>query len=263
MGVLDGVTATMERHVVIDCFPESAARYLQDHALVVVDVIRATTTAVGAVALGRRCFPVPSLEAAWRLRSRLPNPLLVGELAGIKPRGFAINNSPAEVAMRKDIARPMVLLSSSGTRLMHAARDGLAVYLACFRNAASIAAYLAGRHDRIAVIGAGSRGEFRKEDQICCAWIAADLMRLGYRAADARTTAVVNRWAAAPATACAGGKSAAYLRESGQRRDLDFILGHVNDQEDVFRLEGPEVVMLPAETDEQAGGAAAAQAGGA
>ena len=38
---------------------------------------------------------------------------------------------------------------------------------------------------------------------------------------------------------------------------------HVNDLEDVFRLEGPEVVMLPAETDEQAGGAAAAQAGGA
>ena len=254
----------MERQVVIDCFPESAARYLQDHALVVVDVIRATTTAVGAVALGRRCFPVPSLEAAWRLRRRLPNALLVGELAGIKPQDFAMNNSPAEVALRKDIARPMVLLSSSGTRLMHAAQDGLAVYLACFRNAASIAGYLAGRYDRIAVIGAGSRGEFRKEDQICCAWIAADLMRLGYRAADARTVGVVNRWADAPATACTGGKSAAYLRKSGQRRDLDFILGHVNDLEDIFRLEGAEVVMLPGESDEEAaGGGAAAQAGGA
>ena len=254
----------MERHVVIDCFPESAARYRQDHALVVVDVIRATTTAVGAVALGRHCFPVPSLEAAWRLRRRLPNALLVGELAGVKPHGFAINNSPAEIAMRTDIARPMILLSSSGTRLMHAARGGRAAYLACLRNAASIAAHLAGRYDRIAVIGAGSRGEFRKEDQICCAWVAADLMRLGYRAADARTIGVVNRWADAPATACAGGKSAAYLRDSGQRRDLDFILGHVNDLEDVCRLEGPEVVALPVESDQRAaGGGAAAQAGGA
>ena len=28
---------------------------------------------------------------------------------------------------------------------------------------------------RVAVIGAGSKGEFREEDQICCAWIAAGL----------------------------------------------------------------------------------------
>ena len=254
----------MERFVVIDCFPESAAHYLGGHAVVVVDVIRATTTAVTAVALGRRCLPVPSLEAAWRLRRRLPNALLVGELAGMKPHGFAINNSPAEVAMRTDIARPMILLSSSGTRLMHAACGSQTAYVACFRNAASLAIHLAGRHDRVAIIGAGSRGEFRKEDQICCAWIAADLMRAGYRTADSRTTGVVERWGDAPATACANGKSAAYLRDSGQRRDLDFILAHVNDLEEIFWLDGAEVVMMPVEGDERAtGGGAAVEAGGA
>jgi hypothetical protein len=43
-------------------------------------MIRASTTAVTAVAAGRLCFPVASLEAAVPLAARLDNPLLVGEL---------------------------------------------------------------------------------------------------------------------------------------------------------------------------------------
>ena len=50
-----------------------------------IDVIRATTTAVTAVAAGRRCFPVASLEEAVPLAARLANPLLVGELGGNRP----------------------------------------------------------------------------------------------------------------------------------------------------------------------------------
>ena len=36
----------MTETVVIDCFPSSVARYVDDHAIVAVDVIRATTMAV-------------------------------------------------------------------------------------------------------------------------------------------------------------------------------------------------------------------------
>ena len=71
--------------VVIDCFPESALRYRDGWAVVAIDVIRATTTATTAVALGRRCFPVPSLEAAVPLAAQLDRPLLVGELGGTCP----------------------------------------------------------------------------------------------------------------------------------------------------------------------------------
>src|SRR6266511_4253907 len=77
----------MPKTVVIDCFPESAARYVDDHVIVAVDVIRATTTATTAVALGRRCFPVPSLEAALPLAARLDNPLIVGEPGGASGLG--------------------------------------------------------------------------------------------------------------------------------------------------------------------------------
>jgi len=73
--------------VVIDCFPESAKKYRFGYAVVAVDVIRATTTAVTAVSLGWRCFPTPSLEAVGPLAARLDNPLLAGRWAGICPTG--------------------------------------------------------------------------------------------------------------------------------------------------------------------------------
>ena len=51
----------MRKTVVIDCFPESMETYRDGYAIVAVDVIRATTTAVTSVALGRKCFPAPTL----------------------------------------------------------------------------------------------------------------------------------------------------------------------------------------------------------
>jgi len=239
----------MGRTVVIDRFAEQASAYVDGYAIVAVDVIRATTTAVTAVAQGRRCFPVPSLDAARRLRARLADALLAGEVDGRMPAGFTLNNSPATLAARRDVSRPVILLSSSGTRLMHAARQCEAAYVACFRNAAAVARHLARRHENIAVIGAGSRGEFRKEDQICCAWIAASLLDAGYEPRDRRTVTIVERWRDAPARACADGKSAAYLRRSGQLRDLAFVLTHVDDLDAPCAVEGDEIVTLPAERE--------------
>jgi 2-phosphosulfolactate phosphatase len=232
--------------VVIDALPESARRWVATHAVVAVDVIRATTTAVTAVALGRRCFPVSSIAAAHGLRAQLDGALLAGELNGNTPRGFDLGNSPAAIAQRTDIHRPLILLSSSGTQLLDAARTAPAVYLACFRNAVALGRQLAGQHPRIAVIGAGSRGEFRIEDQICCAWVAAALLEAGYEAADVSTREVVARWRSAPATAAATGRSAEYLRRTHQMQDLDFVLGHVNDLDMCCTLAEDEIVALPA-----------------
>jgi hypothetical protein len=56
--------------------------YTDGRALVAVDVIRATTTAVTAISMGRECHLVPTLQAAFDTASRLPNVLLAGELGG-------------------------------------------------------------------------------------------------------------------------------------------------------------------------------------
>jgi len=231
----------MPKSVVIDSFAESVTRYRDGWAVVVVDVIRATTTAVTAAAGGRRCFPAPNVAAALAIAGSLSNPLLAGESSGAMPASFEMDNSPAQLAGRTDTHRPLILVSSSGTRVIHEATGCEAVYLACFRSYSRLAVHLARRHPRVAVIGAGSKGEFREEDQICCAWIAAALMRRGYAPGSARTTEVVGRWRDAAPTACLCSRSVDFLRRTGQLRDLDFILGHIDDLPQVFEIRNGEV----------------------
>jgi 2-phosphosulfolactate phosphatase len=237
----------MRGSVVIDCFPDSVVRYREAYAIVAIDVIRAMTSAVTAVAMGRQCFPVPSLEAALHLAAELNNPLMVGELGGEMPDGFDMNNSPAELARRTDIFRPMILLSSTGTKLIWEAGKCDAAYVACFRNYASLSNYLVRHHRKVAVIGAGSRGEFREEDQMCCAWIAENLIEAGYEAQDDKTVEIVQRWSGAPPDAFISNRSVDYLRRSGQLEDLEFILTHVNDLSDTFLIRYGQIVMVPSE----------------
>jgi 2-phosphosulfolactate phosphatase len=231
--------------VVIDCFPDSVRRYRDGYAVVAIDVIRATTTAVTGVSLGRRCFPVPSIEHALPIAARLNQPLLVGELGGNMPFGFDMTNSPAELATRTDQSRPMILLSSSGTQLIANAAECDAVYIASLRNTTALVDHLAERHRRVAVIGAGTRGEFREEDQYCCALVAQGLMDRGFAAEDQQTRDVMDRWRGRPADSWIESKSVDYLRKSGQLRDLDFILAHIDDLQAAFMLKHGEVVLMP------------------
>jgi 2-phosphosulfolactate phosphatase len=233
------------REVVIDCFPQNALLYRRDYTMVAIDVIRATTTAITAVASGRRCFPASSVADALSLASQLNNPVLVGELGGNTPYGFDMTNSPAEIELRQDIERPMVLLSSAGTQLICESRSDNGTFLACFRNYSSLALYLSAHASKVAVLGAGTRGEFREEDEMCCAWIAGILMQSGFDPVNDRTIQIVNRWKGTHVDECLVSNSVEYLRNTGQTRDLDFVLNHDNDLNAVFRLRDREVVMLP------------------
>jgi 2-phosphosulfolactate phosphatase len=236
----------MHGTVVIDCFPDSVKKY-RDHAIVGVDVIRATTTAVTAVAMGRRCFLAPTLEGVVELAQRLKNPLVVGELGGNMPYGFDMTNSPAELMTREDVERPMILISTSGTPVVSESAQCVAGYAACLRNVTAQVSHLAGRYNKVAAIGAGSRGEFREEDQFCCAKIAEGLIGEGYQAADEQTREIIERWRGAPPDAFVGSKSVEYLRRSGQLKDLDFILEHRDDLNAAFRFQNDELEMIPVE----------------
>jgi 2-phosphosulfolactate phosphatase len=227
--------------VSIGCFRGAFDGFARYPVSVAVDVIRATTTAVTGVALGRRCFPVSCLDEAVKLAAEFDDPLLVGELGGSTPYGFSLTNSPADLAMRADIDRPMILLSTSGTRLIAAAPQS--IYVACLRNYSALIHRLVSLSADVALIGAGTRGEFREEDALCCARIAAGLLDSGFQAGDETTASIVERWTDQPVDAFVGGKSTEYLRASGQLRDLEFILTHIDDLDDVFVKVGREILL--------------------
>ena len=64
--------------------------------VVVIDVIRAFTTAAFAFAAGANSITlVSTVEEAIRLRDQIPNALVMGEVMGLPPEGFDFGNSPA------------------------------------------------------------------------------------------------------------------------------------------------------------------------
>ena len=99
----------------------------------------------------------------------------------------------------------------------------------------------------MALLGAGTKGEFREEDQLGCAWIAVGLLKAGYEPENASTAAIIDRWSGMPVHVIADGASAAYLRRTNQIKDLDYILEHVDDLSEVFRFEREQIVKLSAE----------------
>ncbi len=219
--------------------------HAREAALVAIDVIRATTTAITAISMGRQCHVAPTLEVAFETAARLPDALLAGELGGDMPAGFEITNSPAQLAARSDLSRPLVLLSSTGTRLMHEIRRSESAYIACFRNYGATIDYLADNHNEVVLIGAGTRGEFREEDQMCCAWIADGLIEYGFAPQDATTRVLIERWRGASERAFLKSRSVDYLRRTGQLQDLNFILDHFDDLNTACKLNANEVASLP------------------
>ena len=232
------------KSVAIDCLAESPHHYGEGCAVVVVDVIRSITVAATVVESGRRCFFAPSVEAALLLAKQLDRPLLVGEMGGSMPYGFDINNSPVEIESRLDISRPAIIVSSSGIPLLCSLRDCNSVYVACLRNYGATVNHLVGLYNQVEVLGAPTRGEFREEDQLCCAWIAAGLIEAGYTPKDDKTAEIVNCWKDKPVRVCAEGKSAEYLRKTGQTKDLDYILKHVNDLKSPLTIKNDEIVKI-------------------
>jgi 2-phosphosulfolactate phosphatase len=227
----------MSKSVVIDAFPESATKYTRDHAIIVVDVIRATTTAVTAVSMKRQVLPVKTTDEAFVIAEKLENAILVGELGGNVPYGFHMTNSPVlvnavnsmNIGVLSDSSRPIILLSSSGTQLLMNAKGASGIFAACLRNISAICYYVGQHYSDIAVIGAGTRGRFRREDQICCAWIAEKLRQQGFNPANEETLSYIEKWRDQNIEVVRNGDSAEYLRRSGQSYDLEYIINCIDD----------------------------------
>lgn len=84
---------------------------------VVVDVLRAFTTAAYALARGaERIVLVGTVADAEALRRRLPGCLLMGEVGGVRVPGWELSNSPVELAAADVAGRTLVQRTSAGTQ---------------------------------------------------------------------------------------------------------------------------------------------------
>jgi 2-phosphosulfolactate phosphatase len=140
---------------------------------VVIDVIRAFTTAAWAFELGaERIILVHGLDEALALKAKLPGSLALKD--GEPQAGFDLTNSPVHMKLRSDIAgRTIVQRTTHGTVGAVAARGADALYCASFVCAAATAEALrrAGP-GRVAFIVTGEDGQ-AAEDLACAQYIAA------------------------------------------------------------------------------------------
>ena len=88
-----------------------------DGAVVVVDVIRAFTTAAYAFGAGAaEIYLVAGVEDALSFKAAHPGTIALGEDRGLRPEGFDLPNSPAMVSRADLSGRTLVQRTSAGTR---------------------------------------------------------------------------------------------------------------------------------------------------
>ena len=142
---------------------------LQDRTVVVIDVLRATSTIVSALASGARAiYPVASSEEAVRLASSLgrENTLLCGERRGLKIPGFHLGNSPQEFTPAEVEGRQLVMSTTNGTRALHAASGASRIVVGSLLNL-SATVRAAAEAEQLAIVCAGREGRFALEDALC------------------------------------------------------------------------------------------------
>jgi 2-phosphosulfolactate phosphatase len=138
--------------------------------VIVIDVLRATTTIVTALANGAKAVvPAATSEEAVRLTANLEKNgyLLAGERRSLKIEGFQLGNSPREMTAAVVGGKTIYLATQNGTPALVATQGAELVMLAAAANfkaavARARAHFLA--RGEIAIICAGRERQFALED---------------------------------------------------------------------------------------------------
>ena len=144
---------------------------------IVIDVIRATSTLVEALANGARAiFPTVSTEEAVKLASGLgrEDTLLCGERKGLKVEGFDLGNSPREFTAEAIGDKQLVMTTTNGTRAFAAAEGADRVLAASFMNLSAVVEALDGTTDLV-IICSGRQNRFALDDALCAGMLVKAL----------------------------------------------------------------------------------------
>jgi 2-phosphosulfolactate phosphatase len=142
-------------------------------AAVVIDVLRATSVMVTALANGaEKIIAVSSPEAAFSMRSNDPQLLLGGEKDAISVPGFDFDNSPFSYPPEKVKGRTLVMSTSNGTRAINGSLNAERLLIGCFLNAQAIVHEIE-KHKKVVLVCSGSNNAFTLEDSLCAGYMAS------------------------------------------------------------------------------------------
>lgn len=189
---------------------------------VVVDVLRATSTATQALAAGyHRVLCTDSIDRAADLRR--PGRVLAGERRCVKPDGFDQGNSPIDAQRRR--GDELVLATTNGApAIVAAAQSARRVFLACLLNLAAVVDALRDAGDDVSddiqIVCAGTDGVAALEDVYVAGRLSAALP--GSRADAALVAEAVAQAFPAPLDALGASTDARTLRAKDLAGDIAY-----------------------------------------
>ena len=173
-------------HLLPALIPDGA---LEGGVAVVVDVLRATTTMIHALAAGcDAIIPCLEIEEARRVARSLPTgtALLAGERQGLPIEGFNLGNSPGDCTPANCSGRTMVMTTTNGTRAILASLGADRVLVAAFVNRKATVEALKLDDRPIHLVCAGTDGLISLEDTMFAGAVAHEIDAWGWEKSEAK-----------------------------------------------------------------------------
>ena len=165
--------------------------YLMDRTVIVVDVLRATSSIIWACRNGaNRVIPVSDAGEGASIAARLGDCIMAGERGGVKLPGFDLGNSPLEFVQKVVKDRNVIINTTNGTGAIKAAEGAAHVLIGAMINHTAVARMAAQLDRDVIILCAGTEGEFSADDICAAGAIATSLCKLGQVSAQCDLTLV-------------------------------------------------------------------------
>lgn len=154
---------------------------LETDTVIVVDILRMTTTSAVLMSRGLSELYVVADETEARDLANDKKALLLGERGGLPLEGFDGGNSPLEYLQKDLKGKRAVLCTSNGSKAVEAASNARQVLLGSTVNAAAVAQEALGLAEKSITIlcaGLSQHNEVSLEDALGAAVIAREIQRL-------------------------------------------------------------------------------------
>ena len=166
--------------------PEVDTGAITEATVVVIDVVRATTTIIEALANGAKAiYPTASTEEAVRIASSMgrEDTLLCGERKGLKVEGFDLGNSPREFTPDVVGGMKLVMSTTNGTGALGVGQEGARLLPCAFTNLGAVANAVLG-DEHLVIICAGRDDGFSLDDALCAGHLIQRIKGLGAESLD-------------------------------------------------------------------------------
>jgi len=165
--------------------------------VVVIDVLRASSTIVTALANGCRGFiPILSPKQAREEAQQFEKErvLLGGEREGKKIEGFDLGNSPREYKREVVKDKTVIFSTTNGVKTLEMVKDARRIIIGSFLNLQAVCNYCTNYQGDILIICAGKEGKYSLEDTACAGTLVDSLKNIlsdTHQQSDANLTALL------------------------------------------------------------------------